>query len=165
MRIVEKRSNKVLVVDDENTVCQSVKKILERKGYQVDQASSVDSALGMIRGNGRYDLVISDWKMPQESGMALLGVVRNNWPGIPVLMITGYASVPSAVKAFHLGAVDYLPKPFTPEELEKAVEEALSRNEGFPASPVDEDSQDLSYMRVFLPKAFRMLASGKPSGE
>ncbi len=113
---------KVLVVDDEAQVCQSVKKVLARKGYQVEQALCVSGALDMIEKEQELDLIIADLMMPQAGGMELLRTTRDRWPEIPVLIITGYASIASAVEATRLGAAGYLPKPFTAEELEKAVE-------------------------------------------
>ena len=65
--------------------------------------------------------------MPQAGGLDLLKALRGGWPEVPVLIITGFASIPSAVEATRLGATGYLPKPFTPEELEKAVEDVAAR--------------------------------------
>jgi len=127
----------VLVVDDEKTVCQSVEKILGRIGHKVEHALTVTSALGAIegKGNNRFDLVIADLMMPQVGGMELLREVKSRWPEISVLIITGYGSIESAVEATKLGASGYLPKPFTPEELAKAVEAATS------LPPITETSQ------------------------
>lgn len=137
----------ILVVDDEAGVCRSVEKVLRRKGYQVAQALSVSSALESLEAGDTYDLIIADLMMPQAGGIELLKIVRDRWPHTPVLIITGYASIASAVEATKHGAVGYLPKPFTPEELDKAVEQVLSShpsevpraNEVMPAGPIDVD--------------------------
>jgi CheY-like chemotaxis protein len=116
---------KILVVDDESQVCQSVAKVLKRKGYQVEQAFCVSDALEMMEQGKRLDLVIADLMMPQAGGMELLKISRDRWPEIPVVIITGYASIQTAVDATRQGAAGYIPKPFTPEELEEAVEKVV----------------------------------------
>jgi DNA-binding NtrC family response regulator len=111
-------------VDDELTVCQSVAKILSRKGYEVENALSTESAVQKMN-NTSYGLVITDLMMPKSSGLELLQIVKDHYPELEVIMITGYASIESAVKATKLGAAGYLPKPFTPDELTIAAERAL----------------------------------------
>ncbi|MBZ5498834.1 MAG: response regulator [Acidobacteriia bacterium] len=118
--------SRVLVVDDEPAVCRSVTKVLERKGYKVAEALCASSALDLLEQGEPYDLIIVDLMMPQTSGVELLKIARERWPKTPVLIITGYASIASAVETTKLGALGYLPKPFTPEELAQAVEEVLS---------------------------------------
>ncbi len=118
----------VLVVDDEVILCQSVEKILKRKGHIVNMATSVADALSTLDGGAKYDLIIADLMMPQAGGLELLSAVQASWPEIPVLIITGFSSISSAVETTKLGAAGYLPKPFTPEELEKAIEAILTGN-------------------------------------
>jgi DNA-binding NtrC family response regulator len=134
---VAERSN-ILVVDDEPTVCQSVQKILRRRGYEVRQALCVSAALESLESGRNFDLIIADLMMPQIGGIELLKIVRERWPGTPVLIITGYASIASAVEATRFGAVGYLPKPFTPEELEKAVNKIMSGASAAEPVPVEE---------------------------
>lgn len=117
-------TEKILVVDDEQTVCNSIKKILSRKGYEVDNTLNVEEAIDKIEKSS-YDLVITDLMMPKTSGMELLEIVKENYPELDVIMITGYASIDSAVKATKLGAADYLPKPFTPDELTEVTKKVL----------------------------------------
>ena len=74
---------------------------------------------------GKYDLVILDLKMPKRSGMEVLRAIRTEWPEIPVVMVTGYGSIDTAIEATKLGAMNFLAKPFTPAELTKVAEEAL----------------------------------------
>lgn len=118
-------TSKILVVDDEETVCQSIKKILTRKGYSVDSVLDVDSAVKKMN-DSKYDLVITDLMMPKTNGMELLQIVRDHYSELEVIMITGYASIESAVKATKFGAASYLPKPFTPEELTDVTAKALN---------------------------------------
>ena len=83
---------KVLVVDDELVLCQSVEKILKRKGHKVDAVTSVADALKSLDSGSRYDLIIADLMMPQAGGMELLSAVQGSWPELPVLIITGFSS-------------------------------------------------------------------------
>jgi len=122
-------TEKILVVDDEESVCRSVRKILSRKGYTVSEALSVAEAVKSINETA-FDLVITDLMMPKTDGMELLQIVRDHYPELDVMMITGYASIESAVRATKLGAAGYLPKPFTPEELSQATEKLLTARKG-----------------------------------
>ncbi len=122
----EEQAKRILVVDDEPGVCQSVEKVLRRKAHDVAQALSVADALQMLEAGEKFDLVIADLMMPQVDGVQLLKIVKDRWPQLPVLIMTGYASIASAVETAKNGAVGYIPKPFTPEELESVVEGLLS---------------------------------------
>jgi DNA-binding NtrC family response regulator len=115
---------KVLVVDDEQIVLDSVRKILSDGNYEVD--STLSGRQGIEWGTKRhYDIVLTDIRMPDIGGMIVLRDVKRAKPSVPVVVITGYATVKSAVQAMKLGASDYLEKPFTPEELLNAVDSAL----------------------------------------
>lgn len=116
-------TERILVVDDESTICDSVKKILSRKGYSVENTLSANDAVEKMKTN-KYDLVITDLMMPQVSGLELIEIVKKYYPEIDVLVITGYASIDTAVKATKLGALDYIPKPFTPDELTDRIHKA-----------------------------------------
>ncbi len=118
-------TERILVVDDEENVCQSIKKVLSRKGYEISQAFTVDDAVKLIKDMS-FDLVITDLMIPGTSGLELLQIIRDHYPELDVIMITGYASIESAVKATKLGASAYLPKPFTPDELTKVTESTLA---------------------------------------
>jgi DNA-binding NtrC family response regulator len=118
-------TQKILVVDDEENVCQSIKKVLSRRGYDVSQALTVDDAVKLIQEMS-FDLVITDMMIPGTSGLELLQIIRDHYLELEVIMITGYASIESAVNATKLGATAYLPKPFTPDELTKVTENTLS---------------------------------------
>ena len=115
----------VLVIDDEKGICQNVKKILSKKNYDVTQAFSARDALEKMAKES-FSLLISDVIMPQTNGLELLRLVKDQWPLTRVIMMTAYASTDTAVKAIRLGALDYIPKPFTPDELRSTVKKALS---------------------------------------
>ncbi len=133
----------VLVVDDEVILCQSVDKILKRKGHKVDAVTSVADALRALDAGSKYDLIIADLMMPQAGGMELLSAVQASWPDLPVLIITGFSSIASAVETTKLGAAGYLPKPFTPEELEKAVAAVFFRNPRKEEESAEIESDDI----------------------
>ena len=118
-------TEKILVVDDEENVCHSIRKVLSRKGYSVFQALNVEDAVNQIKDSS-FDLVITDLMIPGTSGMELLQIIRDHYPELDVIMITGYASIESAVKATKLGASAYLPKPFTPDELTDVTQKTLA---------------------------------------
>lgn len=115
----------VLVVDDEPIVCHSVRRILSKQSCAVEEAFDVDAALQKMKLN-KYDLILLDLKMPKRSGMEVLRSIRAQYPDVPVVMVTGYASIETAIEATKLGAFDFIPKPFTPSELTKVAEEALA---------------------------------------
>jgi DNA-binding response OmpR family regulator/flavodoxin len=114
----------VLVIDDEVAVNNNVRKILKKKGYRVDQATSKAEALEKIVQRD-YQLVLLDLKIPGVKGLELLEAIRNVQPQARVIIITGYASIETAVQTARMGAVDYIPKPFTPDEIRSATENAI----------------------------------------
>ena len=115
---------KVLVIDDEDIVLKSVNKILAEENYKVDVSSSGRQGIDWAIERS-YDVVLTDIRMPDIGGMRVLRDIKRAKPSLAVIMITGYASVQSAVQAIKLGAADYLEKPFTPDQLLKAVASAL----------------------------------------
>ena len=125
----------VLVVDDERTVCNSCKKILTQEGYNVDVALSGEEALNKVKGKG-FDVLITDWKMPEIDGIEVAKRIKKENPNIAVIMITGYPSVESSINAIRSGVSDYVPKPFTPEELSDAMVRALAKGQAVPADLV-----------------------------
>jgi DNA-binding response OmpR family regulator len=115
---------RVLVVDDEVAVNNNIRKILARKGYAVEQAASKAETLEKLE-QGRYALVVLDLKMPGVQGLELLAAVRDRQPAARVIIVTGYASIETAVEGARMGAVGYVPKPFTPDEIRSAAEKAI----------------------------------------
>jgi DNA-binding NtrC family response regulator len=115
---------KVLAIDDEQIVLDSVKKILTQENYEVDcflsSREGLDHALRID-----YDLVLTDIRMPEIGGMRILRDIKRAKPALPVIIITGYATVKSAVQAMQLGATNYIEKPFTPDVLINAVRVGL----------------------------------------
>jgi len=120
------KKKKALVIDDEQIVLDSVSKILTDEQYDVDSSLSGREGLNQAIGK-EYDIVLTDIRMPDIGGMKVLRDIKRAKPSLPVVMITGYASVKSAVQAMKLGAADYIEKPFTPDQLLKSVISALEQ--------------------------------------
>jgi two-component system, NtrC family, response regulator HydG len=114
----------ILIVDDSPDTIEVIKRNLADNGYHVLSALDVSSAMDILDGE-KVDLVITDMKMPKVSGLDLVRHVRENFPDMEVMMITGYATVEGAVEAVKCGAEEYLTKPFTDEELLSAVRRSL----------------------------------------
>lgn len=113
---VEKPKARILAVDDEPVVLDSFRKILVLAGYSVDTVETGQEALGLLRKND-YDFVFTDLKMPGMDGLDVTKASKHLRPDIDVAMITGYATIESAVDAMKYGAIDYVQKPFTEDEL------------------------------------------------
>jgi len=116
----------ILVVDDAPDTLEVLSRNLISKGYKVFTSPGVPEAIKILEGT-HIDLVITDLKMPEISGLDLIKHVRENLKDTEVMMITGYASINGAVKAVKTGAEEYLAKPFTDEELFSAVKRALDK--------------------------------------
>lgn len=114
----------ILVVDDSEGTRTLCSKILEKDGYGTETAADGSEALEKIKADS-YDLVLTDLMMPNIDGMELLEHIRKDHPGLPVIIITAYASVSTAVEAIKKGAYDYVPKPFNAGELQITVRKAL----------------------------------------
>ena len=117
---------RILVVDDEPIVCESCKRILGEEGYEVDIALSGQEAFEKMKRD-TYDVVLTDLKMPGIDGMEVLRTLRKDYSETMVIMITGFSTVETAVEAMKLGAFDYIPKPFTPDEVSIVVKKAIER--------------------------------------
>ena len=107
---------KILCVDDEDVILDSFRKILVLDGYSVDTVNSGPEAFNLIKAN-HYDFLFTDLKMPEMSGTEVAKTVKYLRPDIDVVIITGYATVETAVECMKYGAMDYVQKPFTEDEL------------------------------------------------
>ncbi len=117
---------RILVIDDEMIVCESCKRILEEEGYEVETALSGKEAFEKMKANP-FDIVITDLKMPGIDGMEVLRTFRKEYPDSIIIMITGFSTVETAVEAMKFGAFDYIPKPFTPDEVSIVVKKAIEK--------------------------------------
>ncbi|MBL0715429.1 MAG: response regulator [Desulfosarcina sp.] len=123
------KAMKLMLVDDEERFLATTKKLLERKGYAVWTASSGAEALEILRGTAVH-VVILDVKMPGMDGNATLAEIKRQFPMTEVIMLTGHATVESAIDGLKSGASDYLMKPADIDELIAKAEEAFSRRQG-----------------------------------
>jgi DNA-binding NtrC family response regulator len=159
---------RILLVDDEEIVLRSCQRILG-DAYEVDTARDGLQALGKINQDP-YDVIILDIKMPKMDGIEVLRRVKEARPDIDVIMITGLHEIGTAVKAMKLGALDYLPKPFEPDELGLAVARAFDRRSG-PAAGANAGGKDDSSYRFeniigaspAMQTVFRLIARCAPT--
>ena len=117
---------KAIVIDDEISVCEAVRAILEGEGIEVFTTTNSINAIEQIKGNN-YDLIISDLKMPEMDGLELYDNIKETAPESTFIIITAYGTIQSAVDAIKKGIYDYIPKPFTPDEVRIPVRRALER--------------------------------------
>ena len=119
---------RILVVDDEQRMCDSLDTLLTKAGYQVQTAGDGKKALELY-GESDFDLVISDIKLPEMTGIELLQAIRKGDPNAMVILMTAYASLDTALAAINMGAYDYLMKPIEFTQLKLAAKRALEKRE------------------------------------
>ena len=119
---------KLLIVDDEKVVQQSCSDIFTEKSnrYEISTVSSGEKALDTLKEKS-VDIILTDLKMPGLPGLELISTIRDKFPDTAIIVISGYATVKTAVEAMKLGAVDFIPKPFTPDEIFNVVENVAGR--------------------------------------
>jgi len=160
---------RILIVDDEEIVLRSCQRILRGDDYQIDVARDGLAALGLVNEND-YDVLILDIKMPKMDGIEVLRRVKEARPDIDVVMITGLHDIGTAVQAMKLGALDYLPKPFEPEDLQMLVAKAFDRRATLNGTLDLENEDSSSYhfeniigSSVPMQHVFRLIARCAPT--
>ncbi|HMO56660.1 MAG TPA: ATP-binding protein [Roseiflexaceae bacterium] len=118
---------RILVVDDEQSVCDVCTRTLTRCGYDVVATTNPNAAVGMLQRTPMFDLLLTDIKMPQMSGLELAQIARDHDPAIAIIIMTGYASVEHLHMSVQRGVADFLSKPFEIEYLRLAVDQALHK--------------------------------------
>lgn len=121
-------SKQILVVDDEPNVRLNYRVTLETEGFTVKEANSGPAALEQFAA-GHFDLAILDMRMPEMDGLDLLGAMRQRGVDTPTVIITAYGDIPHVVRAMKLGAIDFLKKPVTPDQLRQIAAEVIGRHE------------------------------------
>lgn len=119
---------RILVVDDEEDVRRSVRLVLTKAGYDVREAEDGEKAIAQIRSNDnpfKVSLIICDIHMPKVNGMEAIAYFRQEFPSVPVIVLTGEPEITGATHLFKLGIVDYLEKPISPEKLTQAVHKSV----------------------------------------
>ena len=122
---------RILIIDDDITFALMLKTWLSKKGFRTETAASVAAARTAL-AEGGFSLVLSDMRLPDEDGIALLQWMSGQHMEIPVIVMTSYAEIQNAVRCMKLGARDYVAKPVNPDELLKKIREAL----GLPFPPL-----------------------------
>ncbi len=136
---------RILVADDQEMMRDSLAATLVREGHEVIAAADGAAAAARLNGGGRFDLLITDLKMPKLTGIELLQEAKRLRPDMPVVLMTAFASVATAVEAMKLGAYDYIQKPFEGEEIKLLVERTLEH------SRLIKENQALRSMAETLP--------------
>jgi DNA-binding NtrC family response regulator len=157
---------RILLVDDEAIVLRSCQRILG-DAYEVDTARDGLEALVKVNEND-YDVLILDIKMPKMDGVEVLRRVKEARPDVDVIMITGLHDITTAVKAMKLGALDYLPKPFEPEELEMTVARAFDRRAALQGTASDDEASRYRFENIIgdspaMQAVFRLVARCAPT--
>ena len=118
--------DRILIIDDEKSILDLLSVVFKKEGYKVATALSAKAALDYINKND-FDLILTDIKLPQMSGMRILQHIKDKDPDMPVVMITAYGTIKQAVEALKMGALDYVVKPFNMEELKIIVAQGLEK--------------------------------------
>ncbi|WP_438273416.1 response regulator transcription factor [Zhongshania guokunii] len=145
-------NEKILLVDDDQSFCASLRRSLERRGYTVNVAHSVDDAITLCE-QFTPEMAVVDLKLETSSGLNLIPVLRQRFPNIKMLMLTGYSSIATTVEAIKLGADNYLQKPASTTEILAALEDQTS-----PASTSDAELSPPSLDRIEWEHIQRVLA-------
>jgi len=117
---------RLLIVDDEADVLRMLGTLFQAKGYEVVVCGDGNEAIDLLRGNDKFDLLISDVRMIPVNGLWLLSLVREECPNLPVIMVTAYYSKEMAVEALRMGAFSYMSKPFDTQKLLEIAEKAIA---------------------------------------
>lgn len=120
-------AERLLIVEDEDTLCESLQRVFVKEGYEVDRAESAETAFKLLEQK-TYDLIITDIILPGISGIELLAKYKKTNPGQKVMVITAYASLTTAVEAIKAGACDFIMKPLMHDEMKRAVRKALDKH-------------------------------------
>lgn len=120
---------KILVIEDDIAFCKLLEKFLIKKAYDVTIAFSASEAREAVK-NESFDLILTDLRLPDSDGIGLMSEFKNSHPHIPVILMTGYSDVNTAVKAIKNGAADYISKPFNPDEVLLVITNALQAPKG-----------------------------------
>ena len=144
-------STSILIVEDDLTFSLMLKTWLGKKGFQVDTVSNITRARRELTDN-HYDVILSDLRLPDEDGIALLNWMHKQGIGCPLIIMTGYADIQTAVQAMKCGAFDYISKPVQPDELLKKIEEALRNGTSAVSSPTHLQPSPLQTPSIQTPR-------------
>src|SRR4051794_24132438 len=136
---VARRSARLLLVDDDEAACRLLSEVLEREAYRVVSALSADEAVAKLDQEGPFDAVVTDLRMPRQSGLDLLRVVRARDPQALVLVLTAFGDAAAAGEAIRAGAYDFISKPYDIGTLRETLDRALGRRRQAQRRPAASD--------------------------
>jgi two-component system response regulator AtoC len=165
------RDTSILVVDDDAGAQRALLEVLKKEGYHVDGAVSAAQALEKLNDH-LADLLITDIRMERMDGMELMRQVRLRWPDIPVIVMTAFASIDTAIRSIHAGAYDYVSKPYEIDELRLTVRRALDQarlsreNQVLRQSIAEEQDHDIQMigMSPQMIEVYKVIARVAPTG-
>ena len=117
---------KILVVDDEDIVLESCQAVFELDGFEVMLVTSADKAIEAMK-NDNFALLLIDVKMPKHDGMYLMEKIKERWPNMPIIVMSGYCTTETIKQAFKMGAANFIAKTFEPDELVKTVRNTIKK--------------------------------------
>ena len=119
---------KILVIDDEPVILNSCRKVLEQDGFDVYLVPSADEALKAMKKEV-FDLLLVDVKMPKHDGIYLMQKVKEKWPDVPIIVMSGYPTPDTITDGAKMGADAFIAKPFTPDELLETIRQVIQKEE------------------------------------
>ena len=135
------KKKSVLVVDDEESIRVSLKRIIEKANYQVETVENGSTALKKLAIH-KYDIVLTDILMDDISGVKLLQIIKENYSNVIVLLMTGYASIDSAIVALRSGASDYILKPCSKQKILSSIANAIKKNTPYENMKTSQDAKN-----------------------
>lgn len=161
----------ILVVDDDVGAQRALLQVLKKEGYRVEAASSAAQALGKLQEHPA-DLLITDIRMERMDGMELMRQVRLRWPDVPVIVMTAFASIDTAIRSIHAGAYDYVSKPYEIDDLRLTVRRALEQsrlareNQVLKQNIAEEQDREIQMigMSPQMIEVYKMIARVAPTG-
>jgi two-component system response regulator HydG len=122
------RMKKILVIDDDRDICLLLNRFLSRRGYEVIEMFTGKKALAWLDSN-QPNLIMCDYRLGDMDAMEMLANIKNRYPDLPVIIITGYSDMRTAVKVMKMGAYDYITKPLLPDEISHSIQQAIEHGE------------------------------------
>jgi two-component system response regulator HydG len=126
--------SRILIIDDDNYICDLLVNYLKKNGYEAEGALSGSAGIKMF-GKNTFDLVLCDYRLPDSDGLKMLQKLKSATPSVPVVIMTAYADIKTAVRTIKSGAFDYVTKPIQAEEILKLIEKAISKGTGSSPDP------------------------------
>lgn len=132
----------ILIIEDKKSMADMLKRVFEVEGFKVRTASTVRNGISSLSAEG-FDVIVTDLRLPDGEGMEVLASAKNDLPGTPVIMMTAFGNIETAVKAVKAGAYDFITKPFDPDDLLAIVNRAMSESVVTKNSNIDEGDLSL----------------------